>query len=401
LVIIGDKPMNVAKAINSKQQIAQDMLSTIVELQPSFRHRAELARNERRVPVDSINDLQDAGFFLALQPSEYGGHELDPQDFFKMQSAIAEGCMATAWSSGIIAVHAFQLALMDKRVQAEVWGDNIHTRVSSSYAPMGKVEVTDGGFRLSGRWGWSSGCDHCSWVLLGAIVPGEGFRTFLLPKSDYQIIDTWHSMGLQGTGSNDILVEDVFIPDYRTHKQMDGFTGANPGIDENSAPLYKLPWAQTFIRVVSTPAIGAAKEGLRLYNEAVVGKASGDPTKLSGDTSTTERVAAAVNGIDEMEALLYRNFDEMMAAVNAGHEIPLSSRAKYRYQASLVIEKSMAVIDSLFSSAGGSSVFDGSAIQQRFLDIHTARAHVANNPTTFARNLGSVSLGADNQDFFI
>jgi 3-hydroxy-9,10-secoandrosta-1,3,5(10)-triene-9,17-dione monooxygenase len=232
-------------------------------------------------------------------------------------------------------------------------------------------------------------------------VPGEGFRTFLLPKSDYQIIDTWHSMGLQGTGSNDILVEDVFIPDYRTHKQMDGFTGANPGIDENSAPLYKLPWAQTFIRVVSTPAIGAAKEGLRLYNEAVVGKASGDPTKLSGDTSTTERVAAAVNGIDEMEALLYRNFDEMMAAVNAGHEIPLSSRAKYRYQASLVIEKSMAVIDSLFSSAGGSSVFDGSAIQQRFLDIHTARAHVANNPTTFARNLGSVSLGADNQDFFI
>lgn len=383
------------------QTPAQQMLSRIEALQPHFRERADQAKQERRVPQQSIDELQEAGFFLALQPKAYGGHELDPQDFFRMQCAIAQGCMSTAWASGIIAVHAFQLALMDKRAQEEVWGDDIHTRVSSSYAPLGKVEPVEGGFKLSGRWGWSSGCDHCSWVMLGAIVPGEGFRTFLLPNQDYQIIDTWHSMGLQGTGSNDIVVDDVFVPDYRTHKQSDGFSGDNPGVDESSAPLYRLPWAQTFIRVVSTPAIGAAKEGLRLYSEAVVGKASGDPTKLSGDTSTTERIAAAINSIDMMEALLYRNFDEMMEAVGKGQSIAISDRAKYRYQASLVIEQSMAVIDSLFSSAGGSSVFLGAQIQQRFLDIHTARAHVANNPTSFARNLGALHLGADNQDFFI
>jgi len=393
--------MSAAENLNNKAEIACNMLGQILDLQPSFRARAEQAREGRRVPAQSISELQEAGFFLALQPRAYGGYELDPQDFFRIQCAIAEGCMSTAWASGIIAVHAFQLALMDKRAQEEVWGEDIHTRVSSSYAPLGKVEPVEGGFKLTGRWGWSSGCDHCSWVLLGAIVPGEGFRTFLLPKSDYQIIDTWHSMGLQGTGSNDIVVEGAFVPDYRTHKQMDGFSGSNPGVDKNSAALYRLPWAQTFIRVVSTPAIGAAKEGLRLYCEAVVGKASGDPTKLSGDTSTTERVAAAMNDIDTMEALLYRNFDEMMSAVNAGADIPLADRVKYRYQASMVIEKSMAVIDSLFSSAGGSSVFIGSEIQQRFLDIHTARAHVANNPTAFARNFGGVKLGADNQDFFV
>ncbi len=393
--------MTAAEMLESKQTRARDMQVAIEALQPRLRERAEQARSERRVPIESIQDLQDIGFFLALQPIEWGGFELDPQDFFRMQNTIAQGCMSTAWASGIIAVHAFQLAIMDKQAQRDVWGEDNHTRVSSSYAPLGKVEVVEGGFRLSGRWGWSSGCDHCTWVLLGAIVPGEGYRTFLVPRSDYEIVDTWHSMGLQGTGSNDIVVDSAFVPDYRTHKQMDGFSGDNPGIDESSAPLYRLPWAQTFIRVVSTPAIGAAKEGLRLYCEAVVGKASGDPTKLSGDTSTTERVAAAINEIDEMEAILYRNFDDMMAAVNAGDKIPLEDRVKYRYQASLVIEKSIGVIDSLFSSAGGSSVFLGAEIQQRFLDIHTARAHVANNPTAFARNLGALSLGADNQDFFV
>lgn len=393
--------MTVLQAVDKKAGIARSMLQEIQGLQGQFRDLAGQARQERRVPQANIDALQEAGFFLALQPERYGGYELDPQDFFRMQCAIAEGCMSTAWASGIVAVHAFQLALMDERAQQDVWGEDIHTRVSSSYAPLGKVEVVEGGFKLSGRWGWSSGCNHCTWVLLGAIVPGEGFRTFLLPNTDYEIIDTWQSMGLQGTGSNDILVEDVFVPDYRTHKQSDGFSGNNPGLAVNDAPLYRLPWAQTFIRVVSTPAIGAAKEGLRLYCESVVGKASGDITKLAGDVSTVERVAAASNAIDEMEALLYRNFDSMMAAARNGEPTPIADRALYRYQASLVIEKSMAVIDSLFSSAGGSSVFTDSQIQQRFLDIHTARAHVANNPTTFARNLGGISLGAENGDFFI
>ena len=393
--------MNAPTRADDKSQVAAAMLADIQALQDRFRQRATVTREARRLPDESVRELQDVGFFLALQPKHFGGYELDPQDFFRMQCAIAQGCMSTAWAGGIIAVHAFQLALMDERAQQDVWGDDIHTRVSSSYAPLGKVTPVEGGFRLSGRWGWSSGSDHCSWVLLGAIVPHEGYRTFLVPRADYAIEDTWHSMGLQGTGSNDILVEDAFVPDYRTHRQVDGFTGNNPGVTLNTAPLYRLPWAQTFIRVVSTPAIGAAREGLRLYQEAVKGKASGDITKLAGDVGTLERIAAASTEIDTMEALLYRNFDNMMAAAVAGEPISIEDRALYRYQASLVIEKSIGVIDSLFSSAGGASVFAGSEIQQRFLDIHTARAHVANNPTSFARNLGALRLGAENQDYFI
>ena len=133
----------------------------------------------------------------------------------------------------------------------------------------------------------------------------------------------------------------------------------------------------------------------------VKGKASGDITKLAQDTGTQVRIAEAKNSIEEMTTILLSNFDAMMDTMRHGGVIPLDDRILYRYQASLVIEKSMGVVDSLFSSAGGSSVFHGSAIQQCFLDIHTARAHVANNPIGFARNMGAVALGAANQDFFL
>lgn len=392
-------PLNADTA--GKRVLADEMYAEIVALQEQFRANAGQGKVERRVPQENIDALQETGFFLALQPRQWGGHELDPQDFFRMQLAIAEGCMSTAWASGIVAVHAFQLALMDERAQQDVWGDDIHTRVSSSYAPMGKVTEVEGGFRFSGRWGWSSGCDHCSWVLLGGICPDGGYRSFLIPRSDYEILDTWQSMGLQGTGSNDIVVDDVFVPDYRTHKAEDGYLGSNPGVDSSSADIYHLPWAQLFIRVVSTPAIGAGKAALALYRELVVSKASGDVTKLSGDTGTQERIASAINALDEIECVLFRNFDQMVAQVRSGDPVPIEDRIKYRYQASLVIERCMDVVDSLFSSAGGGSVFLGSEIQQRFLDIHTARAHVANNPTSFGRNLGATSLGTDNSDFFV
>ena len=385
----------------AKAQAGQEMLERVRALQPMFRANAEWAREERRVPIENIQALQEVGFFLALQPAKWGGYELDPQDFFRMQMAIAEACMSTAWAGGIVSVHSFQIALMDERAQQDVWGDDIHTRVSSSYAPMGKVEPVEGGFKFSGRWGWSSGCDHCTWALLGGILPDGTYRTFLVPRSDYEIVDTWNAMGLQGTGSNDIVVEDAFVPDYRTHKQSDGFNGTNPGVSDTSPALYHMPWAQLFIRVVSTPAIGAARDALSLYSELVTKRASGDITKLAGDVTTQTRIAEAANALEEMSAVMFGNFDSMMSALREGEEIALEQRILYRYQASLVIEKSMEVVDSLFSSAGGSSVFLGSEIQKRFLDIHTARAHVANNPTAFARNLGAVSLGAENTDFFV
>lgn len=360
--------------------------------------RGPESRKLRRIADQSIADLKVSGFIRSMVPQQFGGLEVTPQEFFKTQIEIAEHDMSTAWVGGIIAIHAFQLALMDEKAQLDVYGEDPDTCVSSSYNPVGGItEVVEDGIMLSGRWGWSSGCDHCDWVLLGAIVKDEGYRTFLVPRSQYQIEDTWHSMGLQGTGSNDIVIDEpVLVPHYRTHKQMDGFACQN----NQSNPMYSMPWAQTFIRVVSTPAIGAAKRALRLFKENA-NTSSTDPTKLVGDPDVLRRIVEAEDLVDRAETMMLRNFDVMMDLVNDGQEVPMIDRVRYRYQASTVITEMIKAVDLLFDAAGGRSVFLGSEIQDIWHDIHIARAHVANNPVGFARNWGSMMLGGENQDFFI
>ncbi len=360
-------------------------------------HAAE-GRARRQVCEPVIETLKESGFMRAVLPKRWGGLEASPQEFFRANIQIAEQDMSTAWVAGVVAVHAYQLALMDERAQADVYAGDPNTLISSSYNPVGgKVQLADGGFLLSGRWGWSSGSAHCSWVLLGAIVPGEGYRTFLVPRSDYEIEDTWFVYGLQATGSNDIVIDrPVFVPGHRTHRQMDGFNC----LHHQENPLYSIPWAQMFVRVVSTPAIGAARHAADLF----VGQAassSTDPTKLQGDPDITRRVAQTLNDIDEVETILFRNFDRMVERVAAGQAVPMDDRVRYRYQASLVIDRMGAAVDRLFEVAGGRSVFDGAEIQNIWRDIHIARAHVANNPTSFARNLGGMALGAENGDLFV
>lgn len=380
---------------------ATKLRARITALLPEIRSRAPQAKAMRRLPPETVADLKAAGFFRALLPARLGGLELPPTQFFQLQILIGEACMSTAWAGGIIAVHPFQIALMKRRAQDEVYGEDPDRLVSSAYAPVGKVTAAEGGFRLSGRWAWSSGSDHCAWVLLGAIVPDEGYRTFLLPRRDYLVEDTWHSMGLQGTGSNDIVVEDAFVPEHRTHRQMDGFRLSNPGVTGDCHPMYRIPWGQLFVRTVSCAAIGACKAALAMYIENIKGPASNDPTKLAADVDTQRRVAEAANTIDEIEAVMYRNLARMMELCATGEQIPMMDRVQYRYQASLVIDKCLSVIDSLFAVAGGRSVYEGSPIQQRFLDLHVARAHIANHPVPFARNYGHMLLGGENRDFFV
>ena len=359
-------------------------------------------KENRQIPKSSIEALREQGFFRMLLPKQYGGYECTPQEFFRAAIDIAERDMSTAWAGGIIAVHAYQLAIMPPQAAEEVYADSPDTLISSSYNPVGaKVKTVDGGFELSGRWGWSSGSNHCSWTLLGGVITdhpdGIHYRTFLLPRSDYGIEETWFPMGLHATGSNDIVIEEpIFVPEHRTHIQMDGFNC----VHEQENPMYSIPWAQLFIRVVSSPSIGAAKHALRLFIENAT-SSSTDPTRLAGDPDVTVRIAKTATLIDETEAIIFRNFDDMLDKVNKGEEIPMIDRVKYRYQASLVIERMMEAVDLIFDVAGGRSVYDGSPIQSLWHDIHIARAHVANNPVGFARNFGGIHISGESTDLFV
>ena len=358
--------------------------------------KSEEQRAAREMSKEVVDALKECGFFTMLLPKQWGGLERRPQEFFAEQVRIAEADMSTAWAGGIIAVHAFQLALMSEEAQREVYENDPNTLISSSYNPVGaRAEMCEGGFMLHGRWGWSSGSGHCTWALLGGVIPGDGYRTFLVPRSEYVIEDTWNVMGLQGTGSNDVVIpEPIFVPEHRTHKQMDGFNCVN----DQENPMYDLSWAQTFVRVVNSAAIGALKKAVKVFVESKQGNSTTDMTKFAGDVETQERLAKVLNTIAELEAVMYHNFDKMEAA---NWKPSLEERIMYGYQASLVIDKAIEAIDTLFDVAGGRSVFNGHPLQQLWHDIHIARCHVANNPTAFARNLGSVTLGMENQDVFI
>lgn len=356
---------------------------------------AEEGRKARRISDQVVEALRQEGFFRHFTPASHGGREGTPQDFFLDQIAIAERDMSTAWALGIVAVHNYQIAMMAPKTQAEVFADGPDAMISSSYNPVGaKVERTEGGFLLSGRWGWSSGCLHCNWVLLGGMVAEEGHRTFLVPAGDYRIDDTWHTMGLQGTGSNDIVIDTpVFVPERRSHKQMDGFNS----VHHQDGGVYDLPWAQVFIRVVNTAAIGAVRHAIALFRDRV-GLSSTDMTKSAADPDVLERIARASNLAEECLTVMVSNFESME---KAGWRPTIEDRVRYRYQASLVADRCIEAMDLLMDVAGGRSVYLGSDFQDLWHDVRMSRAHVANNPVGFARNYASVLMGAENRDFFL
>ncbi|MDC0069244.1 flavin-dependent monooxygenase, partial [Gammaproteobacteria bacterium] len=234
-------------AVSGTNSISETVSNSEIVIVPHLARLKELgpqARRDRQVTVEAMDLIKASGFMRALLPKRWGGLEATPQEFFAAQIAIAEQDMSTAWVAGVVAVHAYQLALMSEQAQEDVYSADPNTLISSSYNPVGaRVEPCDGGFMLHGRWGWSSGSEHCSWVLLGGVIPGEGYRTFLLPRTDYEIEDTWFVLGLQASGSNDIVIEQpVFVPDHRTHKQMDGFNCTH----NQPNPMYNIPWAQIF-----------------------------------------------------------------------------------------------------------------------------------------------------------
>lgn len=380
-------------------QRARDMV-------PRLKERVAKAEADRKVPDETVREMKEAGFFRVLQPKLYGGYEMDPQVFYDVLMTIAEGCMSTAWIYGVIGVHNWQMALFDPRAAAEVWGQDTDVLIASTYMPKGQVKPVEGGFRFSGRWGFSSGIAHCEWVLLGGLIfnPGQPpeYRTFLLPRSDFKVIDTWHTMGLKGTGSNDIVVEDAFVPEHRTHKASDGFMGTNPGRDTFTADLYKLPFGQIFVRAVSSAAIGGLQGALDTFLDFAKVRVGDMGNKTSDQVPAQLAAAETALAIDEMKLVLNRNFDVLMKKIRAGEPLSdIQQRLHFRHQAAQVVERAAKQVYQLFSVCGGRGIFTDFPLHRYMFDIMAARGHYANNPEQFGRNYGSVLLGKENTDYFI
>jgi 3-hydroxy-9,10-secoandrosta-1,3,5(10)-triene-9,17-dione monooxygenase len=377
-------------------------IAGVRDLLPVLRERAQETEDARVVPAESVKALTETGFFRLLQPAAYRGYEADPVTFLTAVRLIASACGSTGWVASVLGVHPWQLALFPPAAQDEVWGADPATRMSSSYAPTGKAVTVDGGHRLTGRWSFSSGCDHATWVLLGGIVlDSEGkpvdFRTFLLPASDYTIDDVWDTVGLRGTGSNDIVVDDAFVPGHRSLSFTDVTRCACPGHEVNQAPLYKLPYGSLFSYAITTPIIGMATGAYDAHvayqrervRAAYVGQ------KAAEDPHSQVRVARAAAELDAAWLALERNMTDLMAYARAGEKLPLPLRLRVRRDQVLGTGRAIEAVDLLFENSGGRALKTGTPIQRFWRDAHAGRVHAINDPERALSSFGRGELGLD------
>lgn len=385
--------------------MTNEVLRSIRGLLPMIAERADKVDESRRVSEQVIRELGDAGLFKMLQPRRYGGTESNPVHFYEVVRAVSGVCGSTGWLASVLGVHPWHLALFDDRAQNDVWGHDDSVLVSSAYAPVGRLVPVEGGYRLTGDWHFSSGCEHASWALLGAMVVGtEGrpvdFITALVPRSDYRIHDVWDVVGMRGTASNEISAEDVFVPDYRIKRNYETAQLRGPGQKVNRGPLYRLPFATLFTTAVAAPGVGIVagcyERYLTFMRERVRLSLGGG--RFVDDQFAQVAVARASSEIDAAILQMDRNVRELWELAEAGEELPMGLRLRVRRDQVRATERALDAIDLLFKTAGGSSLSRGNAIERSWRDAHAGSVHVANEPERALALFGRGAFGLPVED---
>lgn len=386
---------------------AIELIARARALAPKLAERAFAADREGRVSDETVAEMASAGLFRVLQPKRWDGYELDPRVFYTIQMALAEGCMSTAWMYGVVGVHPWQLSLFPEQAQQDVWRSDSAIRIASTYMPTGKAERVEGGYRFSGNWGFSTGVDHCDWIFLGGLLPkkdGSGgleHTTFLLPRSDFKVVQNWDVIGLRGTGSHDIVVEDVFVPEHRTHRTNDHSDAGCPGRAVNPGWLYRIPFTQVFQRAVSSSCIGALDGAIASFRQRAAAHIGKHGSKMAEDPNAQLAVTEAMMTSDQLRLVLMRNYARIVECAKTGSKMPVEERLMQRAQASQVPKLCSDRVNELMRSCAASGTYKTNPIERIFRDMAQGRGHIANNTDAYARAHGGVMLGLPNTDPFV
>ena len=369
-------------------------------LVPTLRERAPRAEALRRLPDETIDELHSSGLFRMLQPARVGGGELPYGALCELTAIIGEGDGSTAWVLANLAAHHWLLAMWPREAQDEIWGESRDNLIGSALIfPRGRATKVDGGYRLTGRWPFSSGIDAARWNMIGAMCVDEDAgisepRMFLLPASDYRIIDTWQVIGLGGTGSKDVEVEDTFVPEYRTIAASAIRGGPNPGSAVNPGALYQLPAISLFGFAIAGVSLGIARAAIRHFTEATrtrigayTGRNLADMTTIQVHTAEAEAMA------DAAEAISLRDCAEATRITEAGIVPSLQQKARYRRDAAFAATLCTRAVDVLFTATGGTAIYERNPIQRAFRDVHAANGHFALSWNVNGAMYGRVALG--------
>jgi len=372
---------------------------------PTLASRAIAQKHRRSVLPETIAEMQAAGFFRVLQPRRWGGYEMELGTFYDIEIALGEGDMSSGWTYAVLGVVSWLLGLIDDRAAQEVWGSDPSALICSSTMPAGTARPVDGGFRLSGHWRYASGAEHCEWAVLGGMVHADNaapdWRFFFVPRRDYKTVDNWQAAGLQGSGSIDLMLDDVFVPAYRTQRLQDNFLLKGAGQAVNTSSLYRLPFGQIFVRGVSTAGLGALQAMLTAlieYSRNRVTRAGGRAAENPFVQLACAETAAA---IEEMRATLHRNFRVLHDYADRGETPPLELRLQYKFQSSAVIERCTLLAARIFKATGAGGLSDELPFGRILADLMAARQHISNQYEFYGSNWGGVMFGLDNKDFLI
>lgn len=370
--------------------MTHEVVVKVAELAQRLAATAEETERLGRLSDESVKLVREAGVMRLLQPTDFGGFAAHPRDFAEAVMAVAAHCGSTGWVCGVGGVHPWEMALMDRRLQEEVWAANPDTWIASPYAPQGVATPVDGGYILRGRWNFSSGTDHADWIFLGALVgdekgmPAQPVTVLhvVLPRPDYTIVeDSWDVIGLCGTGSKDIIVDGAFIPSYRTINSEDVMTGEVAAARAGRAEtVYRLPFWAMFPLGITAAVVGIAEGALAAHLDYQRGRVSAMGTKIKDDPYVLSAIGEAAAEIAASRTQLIDGISRLYDLIDAGKEITFEDRSMVRRNQTRCAWRAVAAVDEIFARSGGNAVRRQNVMQRFWRDAHVGLQHAIHIP---------------------
>lgn len=398
--------MNATERIISGDAVTPDeLVARARALVPDLRARQEETERQGRIPLVSIEEMQAAGLYRVQQPAHYGGFEFGLDTFVRVAMEIASGCGSTGWVFSTGAQHQWQIGMYPHQAQDEVWRDTPAALAGSSYAPTGTAVAADqGGFRVGGKWSFCSGVDIVQWMILGVRVKsaaeaepsGAGF--VLVPAKDYRIEENWDVLGLIGTGSHDIVLDDVFVPAHRMLTHQQALSGSPPGAGINRGDLFKVPFFAAISICLCAAILGMGQGAVEDYligmkARKTRGAAVSAPRGIAEFQTIQLRVGEASASVDAATELVLRDCRHIMATMAAGRALTEAERARNKGDLGFAVRLVVRAADALFESVGGMGLYNHNRVQRAWRDIHAAAKHISMNWDAVGSLYGRIRLG--------
>jgi alkylation response protein AidB-like acyl-CoA dehydrogenase len=365
---------------------------------PRLVERAPAATAARMVPSETIAEYHDAGIIRILQPRRFGGLQGRFSLFSRIVEELTFGCASSAWVYAVLAEHQWIIAQYPEQAQIDVWGDDPLAVASSSLAPRAPAKKVAGGWRLSGRYTFSSGCDHAQWAILGAFLGEAGdprhIAYLLVPLAETEIVDDWQVLGLAGTGSKSLLLRDVFVPEHRCVMVADLFAGTPPGAAiYPDYPVVRAPRGYLVSYSLSPVGIALGTRALELVCRDLSTRLSRGVAKMADSEVVQMTIGEAAAAIDAATLMLHHGRDHSCAEVSSGRRITMAEAIKARRDVVYAQHQVGWALERLCELSGARWVYDSDPLQEMRRDVMTILTHfAANRPAAYAA-YGNILLG--------